>query len=697
MLKSSDRSSQPLMMLLLILITLINLVITLDYWPYRSFVGHLIFGSPVWLIPALAALALIAASLKSSPLSSKKRDIFGHILSGGLIIGLSVVLFEYREVPERIFDAPLLAQVALVLPIILTCFCAAVYLFRSLDIIDPIKAPWRAFDGFLIFILSLNALVLLFPEVNFIIGREAPAQLSQPLVKFKLGYSDVYATSANPLFDIPRLILYGLGLWSFSDQLITCFYGALAVTFVCSALATFGSRSLCYAAALGVISNKYFLIVTLSGMNVVTALTCCSAAIALLIRIYRGIFTSPPPSNKILLRDAALWGLFTTIMLYCYAGSRLPALALCSLSAIGIFLRLFTTRARLYLWITVAAVAFLAPATLFLAEYHANLTLLKSDFFNSVLPNIPEILPKRPAEVPADLLATTPDLPITIGHARVKFQLPNGQEEVRGVSWRRSIGEVLWVASFHFKQIFERYTWFAGGVVNWVTFTLGLAAILVNLRSMKDRTLFLASYLTLLTLLMAPFFLVASVGEWRRGASLIPIFYAMSGIGVYYLARTLFRKIIPEIVTVASCLILFSVSARGAALTLNNTKNLALGLSLRCMYNPIREILKDNTVMSGAKVYYTILPNDSCVKATVERINHSQKRDTAYTLPISSSTTFDKLVTSTPMGSFILINCGEYGGATIRTLCNEFTSDPRAKLIHQSIDGTNSLWGLLSN
>lgn len=682
---------------LLAVITLLNLAITFNCWPYRSFVGTFIFGTPVWLIPALAALALIAASLKIPGAGKKEIAILSCILSGSLITGLSLALFYYREVPHKILEANLIAQLALVLPIIVSCFCAGLYLLRPLEREESIKAPWRAFDGFLIFIISLNALILLFPEVNFIIGREAPLQLSRPLVKFKLGYSDVYAISGNPLFDIPRLIIFSLNLWAFPDQLITCLYGALAVTFVCSALANFVSRPLCYAAALGVISNKHFLIVTLSGMNVVTALTCCAAAIALLVRIYRGLFTSPPPSYKKLIIDGALWGLFATFMMYCYAGSRLPALALCALSALGIFLRLLTSRARLSLWIKTAAVACLAPAILFLAEYHANFTQFKTDFFNSVLPNIPEMLPHRPSEVPADLLATTPDLPLTIGHARVKYTLPNGQEAFRGVSWRRSLGELLWVASSHFKQIFERYTWFAGGAINWITFTLGLAAIAASLKRLRYRAIFCVSYLLLLALLMAPFFLVASVGEWRRGASVIPLFYAMSGVGVYAITRTLFKRIKPEVITVASCVILYSVSAKGAALTLNNTKNLALGLSLRCMYNPIREILKDTSVWGGARVYYTILPHDTCVQSITERINHTLGRRAAYTLPINSGTKLRELISSAPGVSLFLLNCGEYGGAAVRALCDEFTADPRAWQIDRSIDGTNNLWGLLAN
>lgn len=677
----------------LLVLTLIHNLVSLRLWPSRTLIGSALLGGPVWLIPTLCFLYIIASSWSTKQGKSGIREVVGCLLRP-VIFGVSIYLawqYGYTAVftPVNLGQVPYARCAAMLVVMAVAGFLVSIGTRRTGQLFDTARAFSMA-DTVLLFLVIVNFLLIILPEVQFLSGRAAASEAGVRPITFKIGYSDVGAVESNPLFDLPRLLISDLGLRYFSDTIICMYYGAFAVALSCMVLSVFVGRQAAAAAAFCVASYKPFLIIVFSGTNVVTALLAVSLGLALVSWLARSTVTRWDPLRLMLV--ASLVGLFSVTLLFCYAASRLPALALLAMAAGCLSLALFRHHYRYLTRVSVLCATVFMPCVFVASVYKLDLSAVKRDFIHSVTPDIDVLLPERPAYVPAEVEGMTPDLTIFIGHTRVSIKHGDGSSELRPVTWRRSPEEILRVAQIHTSRVLENYSGFPGGILIWIFFAAGVAALISSRTSRLSRGALILGLLAFAGLLVMPLFIVTSPGEWRRGASILGLFCCLGGVGLYAMVKLLFPYFGANRTAVITALFFASISARASVESINEMSPYAFGMSPRCSYNPVRTLLKDDVVARSVPVYVAGSERHPCPTSTAEALRRKVGENGAFFLVITKDVTFDQLLSQMPKRAALAINCGEYGGAEYREICHRVVHDPRARLIDQLTDKTNDLW-----
>ena len=388
--------------------------------------------------------------------------------------------------------------------------------------------------------------------------------------------------------------------------------------------------------------------------------------------------------------------LFGIGLLFGYAASRLPAIALSAVIALCLVLSLFKYAYSSFSRTFVLLAVFLAPCLYLALVYKFDIQKFQHDFFASTIPNFERILPERPSYIPANVASMSPDLPFVYGAANVRSETTPGKVEVRNSVWRRSLPEALDVAVFHTKNIFKDYTWFPGGILMWMCLAAGLSAMLTMRSSIAARGLCLVMFCGFGIVFVLPFFIVTSPNEWRRGCSVLLLFCGLGGIGVYTLLRLLFPRVSATYIAMATGMVFTSLSARASLASINALRVYDFGMQRACEYNPIRALLRDDVATRDIQIYIAGEKKSYCSTSITEALQMKLGRERVFHLPISRETSLDQMISEVPKGATVAVNCGKVGGRNNEDLCERLMHDPRARLIDELSDKSNNLW-LLEN
>jgi hypothetical protein len=549
-----------------------------------------------------------------------------------------------------------------------------------------------ATDVLVLFLLVLNILLLALPEIELVTGMAGTSDRTI-YVSFAPKYSDVLNVIGNPLFDIPRILFNYAGIGYFSGMLTAAYYGSLAATLFSVALSTLVGRQAAFAAAFCITTSKYFLIIVFLGANIITSLLVISVGTSLLFWIAPALISRQPLPRLIL--AGFLLGLFSVGLLFGYAASRLPALALCTVTAMCLAAGLLK---HSYSWLGRASVflATLVVPCLFLSlVYQGSVQRFQRDFFASTLPHLDTILPQRPSSVPSNVIGLSPDLPFVYGFANVPFEKAPGEFEIRGFIWKRSPSEALKVASVHAQNIFELYTWFPGGIEMWLTMGCGLVAMLAIRATRAARLILFVMVCALGVVLVLPFFIVTSAVDWRRGCNVLLLFCGLGGVGVYTLLGLLFNRVSPTRIALTAGLLYTCLSARASLASINSTHAYSFGIQQVCQYNPTRAILQSGITTRARSLYLAYMATGdrkACTESLVEGLKIRLGWEHISSLPISREASVDQIVSQVPTGATVAITCGSLGGGDHKRLCDEIIHDSRARLIHELRDKSQNLW-----
>ena len=678
-------------------VTVLHQVVTLAKWPLRSPVGNLLMSFPPAAIGVAAIALLVISALATKQRGSEGPPAMFNILAGAALGALVIgALYIWHLVPESLTQflstSPLAATVY-TLGIALGVAIFTALRARRVVADKTVREPWRATEILLCTMFALNMLLIALPEIRFVSGFVSPQQVpsgaSWP--SFRLFYSDVLKMDFNPLFAGMRAVLAYYTPEYFLTQMACVYLMAIAIAFFCAGLAPIVGYYGGLALAAGLCWSKIVLLVVFTGTNVVTLFFAAGLAIWVLSETYR--IATPGVKSPAILLNGFLIGLVGTASLYAYAPSRFPCFLFLGASCALLAWRGLrsSTQRRYYLGALLAAL--LVPATLVFGQYRGDWSSFSSEFRASVLPSVSNVHAGRPAFIDPTLEASTPDLPGYYGAMIAEAPQPDGSKVSGWVYWRRSPQEFAWVFWNNLERIIAKQFPFPGGKVAWFFVVVGLAGSIAIFSSRLKATLYAVGVCCYSLGLLAPFLIVLSPAEWRRGAAVVLVFSSLAGLGVHVAVRLCFPKIREAVAVLVSSILIFVVFARPAVDAIAATSADEVAIAMVCPFNPLAPLfsaVRKEPRMTG-KVLIVGSPQDRCKYSASRHLDTllGAGRVQLINLP---APTLEEMRTLLKAGDSVAVHCGRAIGDNVRKFCDELRQSPEATLVYSAPADGNELW-----
>jgi hypothetical protein len=679
-------------------VTFLHQRVALGAWPLQSHVGSALMAAPTALVVTVGVALLLFGSLRVK----STQGVAGRSL--GVVIP-TLLLGVFFEGVIRLGDGMFLPVGSWYSP------GSLVYLFGVLGFFVSVAAAvaWRArrwrplmerysswgvAEWLLSVMLALNLFFLALPEVRFVTTFESPGvDSSHPLtLYFGLQYADVLAMHRNPILDTTRWILSFFTPAHFLTQMACVYLMAFSIGLFCLAV----SGLIGYAATFALVSSlawsKSILLVVCTGTNIVTLFLAVAFALYVLSRVFIVTSTSSGAIARIL--AGFLIGIAVTLSLYTYAPSRVPCFLFAGLAALLLAWAAVRDAGQRLVYAVALVATLAAPAGVVFGHYGGNIAAFQRDFSGSVLPGMSRIRSGRPEFVSPELEAATPDLPIIYGALITDVPQMDGSTSREWVYWRRSVREFGWVFSEHLSRVFRRYQPFPGGEVWWFFGLIGLAISARMMISKRASLLYAVGVAAVTAVMIAPFLIVPSPFEWRRGAAVMLVFASFGGLGIYFVLRMCAPRTSAGLTVVVAAIFTFLIFGKSSLRLIAVTPFAEVAIAVPCRMSFIKPLLAHamgDVRMRGA-LYVVGSAEDRCLYSASRQLDRGLGSGNRVKLLSSLSLSMDNLRQTLLVGDSVAVECGGGVVDAVKALCDELRRDPNARAVYSAPQDGDELW-----
>lgn len=655
-------------------------------------------SAPSWLglVFVLALLVLSGASqTRPGTFATTCRE---RIIPAVVLGAIMLATFYFSEfVPSALIGYvsanPWTSTLCTILAAI-TVTSLTIWRIRKLALTDVSGRYWGSFEIALCCMFAINMFLIALPEIRFLWGTISLPGATSDVFKFnfQLYYSDTQKIVFNPIYDLLRCLL----VWYTPEYFllaVSCVYlMALAIAFFCAGtspmIGYYGSIAL----AAGLCWSKEVLLSVLMVTNLVTLFLTAGLSVWVLSQSWRAV--APDATRLRIVSTGLLIGAVGTVSLYAYVASRGICVAL--LVPATLLLAWGAARRsphRVY-YLTALFSIVIVPGTVLLSQYYGRWASFVSDLRAGV-PSIESLHHGRPSFVDPNIEASTPDLPAYYGALITDVPQDDGSVKREWVYWLRSPAETAWVIWSNFCKVLKRYLPFPGGKAAWFFALIGMLSWMAMASSRRKAALYAGVCFAFALILFAPFLVIPSAGDWRRGVAIILVFAPLTGLGVYRLVELCFPTARKGVVLVAASILVFVVCGRPGIDTITATPIGHLGNLMVCKFNPLRilfvEIRKDPQ-MNG-KVLIVGSRQERCIYAVSRQLD-SMLGGNRVSLVEPSEYDFAKVKARLTSGDSVIFVCGENTGAAEPQFCAEIRSSPEARLLYSAPADVDEIWAV---
>jgi hypothetical protein len=389
-----------------------------------------------------------------------------------------------------------------------------------------------------------------------------------------------------------------------------------------------------------------------------------------------------------------LIGLALAVTLYAYVASRSICAVILGVATL-VLASGITRRSdqRVYYMLSVLAIG-IVPVTILLQAYYGKWHSLFTDLRAGV-PPLANVLSSRPIYIDPNIEASTPDLPAYYGALIADAPQPDGTVKRDWVYWYRSPSELAWVLWSNFGRILKHHLPFPGGAAAWLFALIGLAGSLALIQPRRKAILYGVIVCLMTLILISPFLIILSPGDWRRGVAVVLIFGSLVGFGVHLVIRIFFPKVNEMIVALLASVLIFVVLGRAAIDSIAATATNDVGIAMVCRFNPVGPLYR------GLKRYPNITGRILLVGSSEDRCAYSASRqlDTMLggervQLVAPTASTITELQTQITARDGIAIHCGPLTGGTTRKLCDQLRGSTEAIEVYSAPADRDEIWML---
>ncbi len=388
-----------------------------------------------------------------------------------------------------------------------------------------------------------------------------------------------------------------------------------------------------------------------------------------------------------------LIGLAFTLSLYTYAPSRVPSFVFAGAALLVLLLGVLRDRRGRLSYVVAISAALITPGAVVFGQYGGDVAVFQRDFRGSILPDISRVRAGRPDFVDPELEASTPDMPITYGAVIADVPQVSGVPTREWVYWRRSVGELAWVFTANLGRIVRKYQPFPAGEVWWLFGLIGLAVSTRMMTSRRHALVYGAGVVAVSLTMIAPFLLVPSPAEWRRGAAVMLPFGALGGLGIFYTLRLCAPRASSGLLVSIAAVFAFLVFGKSSLRAITTTPFAEVAIAMPCRISfvkPLIEYAKTDQHMTGA-IHMLGSSADRCLNAASQQLNRSLGSERVK-LVQPPALTLAALKGMINPGDSLVVECGDAASSAIKGLCAELRGESSARSVYAApLDGDN-LW-----
>ncbi|MCB0310554.1 MAG: hypothetical protein KDD42_04935 [Bdellovibrionales bacterium] len=630
----------------------------------------------------IVACAAILLWLQSSPW--KKFSIKNLLVSVSVLISITA-LCAARSV--QLETALKYSNSALVFPLALLLLILLIGAIRGREKqARCIEQTTRINLGpFLIVTLcAFHISITLLPLFRFVTSPTTWPAVDAPTDYFKIRYPDVMWINGNPFFSLLNFIRYIFGDIFLGNYLTSLFWGCLAAAMVVCGVSLVSGPFIGIISGLLILGNRNFLIGSLLGHNLVTIFVAPALVFWTSVQLrHRLNSSSRSLSASSSLLFGVMIGISITAAIFAYASARLPTgLVLVLCGYYGLRLILNQNQSRITTFILLILPSVMIPLLTLGIGYGFNYESALSQLNQTMMPRGELELNSPPSDLQVSSVAETigPDLPFWKGFSCHYIPPDSAKQQQICVHWRRSLTESLEVLEIYWKDILNESPGdFPGHLYLELLFILGIA---VSYFARPQR-----SYFRLLLFLscagVAPYLVVTSAGDVRRGYAFVLFFAWGVALGLEWLCKTCVR-----------CFIQFGLSARLITHTLTLLivvliiypkeilyvveQNLNVRTQVMCQEHASRDLIVKLQEMELANFKIFVVAQGHAQHCLLNARNSREiSRLLPKLVPVSYDSAKQSLQASTShtKTDLLVMDCGEAGMREEQSpeLCDEFS------------------------
>ncbi len=678
-------------------LTFLHQRLALDAWPLRSGVGSALMGIPTTLVVVVGVVLLLLGSLRAKSghaAAGRSLGVVIPILLLGVFFEGVIRLGEKTFLPVGSWYSPgSLGYLFGVLGLFVSVAAVVAWCARRWRPISESFGSWGLAEWLLSVMLALNLFFLALPEVRFVTTSESPGVASSASLSlyFGLQYADVLAMSRNPILDTTRWLLSFFTPTYFLTQLACLYLMAFSIGLFCVAVSGVIGYMATFALVSSLAWSKSILLVVCTGTNIVTLFVAVAFAFYVLSLVVRVISTPSRASSRIL--TGFLIGIAVTLSLYTYAPSRVPCFIFAALATVLlVWAAVRDARHRLVYMVALVA-TLVAPSAVVFGQYGGDIAAFQRDFRGSILPDLSRVRSGRPEFVSPELEAATPDLPITYGALVTDVPQQDGSTIREWVYWKRSIGELGWIFSEHMGRVFRKYQPFPGGEVWWFFGLIGFAISACMMTRTRSSLVYTVGVVSVAAAMVAPFLIVLSPFEWRRGAAVVLVFASFGGLGIYFALRLCAPRASAGLVVAVAAAFTFLVFGKSSLRAIQTTPFAEVAIAMPCRASFVKPLLVHalaDVRMRGA-LYLLGSSEDRCLYSASRHLDRGLGGDRVKLL-VPAKLSVDSLRETLSAGDSFAVECGGGVAAAVKSLCDELRRDSNARSIYAAPQDGDDLW-----